>query len=103
MVDHGKAYQRIIARCWADPAFKEALLADPVATLAQEGVLVPPGVRVQVVESTAEQRWLVIPPCPTDLSDEELDGVAGGGSSGCSVDDGLCHHDTCGWFCDEPR
>ncbi|MFA7267014.1 MAG: nitrile hydratase subunit alpha, partial [Candidatus Nanopelagicales bacterium] len=45
-----------------DADFRARLLADPAATLAAEGVEVPEGVGVRIVESTAEEILLSIPP-----------------------------------------
>jgi len=74
-----QAAQQLIARCWADAEFKARLQADPTGTLKAEGYPVPDGHAIQVVESTADQSYLVIPPAPTDeISDEALDRVAGG-------------------------
>ena len=78
MNDQSNQYQQLIAKCWADEAFKQRLLANPVETLKNEGFEVPEGVQVQVVENTAQVFTLVIPAPPTDLSDEDLDGAAGG-------------------------
>jgi len=86
MPEQDKDFQRIIAKCWADEAFKQALIADPVATLRHEGIELPAELRVTVLENTPSQIHLVIPPVPTELSDDDLDGVAGGLSDGC----GLC-------------
>ena len=73
------AHGKIIARAWRDPAFKAKLLADPHATLKEAGVTVPEGVTVKVVENTDTHHHLVLPPKPTgELSDEDLDKVAGG-------------------------
>ena len=33
MNDQTQQYQQIIAKCWADEAFKQQLIADPVGTL----------------------------------------------------------------------
>jgi len=44
--------QRGIARAWAGEAFKAALLADPKATLAQEGIALPEGITLKVVADT---------------------------------------------------
>ncbi len=42
---------------------------------------VPEGVEIEVIESTQEKAYLVIPPKPVgELSDEDLDQVAGGSS-----------------------
>ena len=78
------AYGKVVARTWRDAAFKAKLLADPQATLKEAGVAVPAGVKVTVVENTAQHFHLVLPPKPTgELSDEALDGVAGGFSGAC--------------------
>ncbi len=84
MTEQAKQVQQLIAKCWADEAFKQKLLADPATVLKAEGIEVPPGVKVQAVENTAQQFTLVIPPKPDELSDEALDGVAGGWCDACS-------------------
>jgi hypothetical protein len=47
-------------------------------TLAAEGMAVPEGVTVRVVENTAQAVTLAIPLRPTELSDEEVGCVAAG-------------------------
>ena len=83
MNEQANQYQRLIAKCWADEAFKRRLLADPAGTLAAEGMALPEGVTLRVVEDTAQTVTLVIPPRPTDLSDEALEGAVGGVSFSC--------------------
>jgi hypothetical protein len=63
-----------VAMKWADPAFRQRLLADPAAVLKENGVPVPPGVQVQVVENTDKLVHLILPrpPSPKDLSEEDL-------------------------------
>lgn len=78
MTDQTQQYQQIIAKCWADEAFKQQLIADPAGTLKQEGMDIPAGMVINVVENTSNVFHLVIPPCSGDLSDECLDAVAGG-------------------------
>ena len=73
-----QAYEKIIEKCWADPAFKKQLLADPAGTLKAEGLELPEGLKVNAVENNAEQFTFVIPSEPIELSDEALDGVSGG-------------------------
>ncbi len=78
-LDQLRDSQRIIARAWADDAFKAALLADPMNTLAREGFEVPAGLTIAVHESTADTLHVVLPPKPSAvLSDEDLAGAAGG-------------------------
>lgn len=79
--EQGKKMSQVIAKCWADEGFKQKLLADPAATLKAEGIELPKGMMtIKAMENTDEMFYLVIPARPTDLSDEELDVVAGGKS-----------------------
>ena len=52
---------RIIAKAWRDPAFKAALLAAPTSVLEAEGMVVPAGGTVTVVENTDNHFHLVLP------------------------------------------
>jgi hypothetical protein len=66
---------------WNDPAFMEKLKTDPKAVLAEEyGVQMPDNVSVTVIEETPTNLYIRIPPNPSDLelSDEQLELVAGG-------------------------
>ena len=76
--EQGKKMSQLIAKCWADEGFKRKLLADPAATLKAEGVALPAGLSVKAVENTDKVFHLVIPAKPTDLSDKDLEKVAGG-------------------------
>jgi len=78
--DQDKKIHRIIARCWSDEDFKKKLLADPLAILQADGVILAGGVKVIVLENTDESFHLVIPANPTDLSDDDLKIIAGGDS-----------------------
>ena len=70
---------KIIAKAWRDPAFKAELIANPAAALKAEGIDVPAGMAVTVLQNTDKQFHLVLPPVPSDeLSDEALDVVSGG-------------------------
>lgn len=69
-------------RLAADPAFRDALLADPRGTVsALVGVDLPDLVTVEVHEESLTSVHLVLPPSPTRdaLSDDDLELVAGGG------------------------
>lgn len=76
--EHAKALSQLIAKCWADEAFKQKLLADPDAVLKAEGLELPAGLTVKVLENTDKLFHLVLPPKPTELSDDSLDRVSGG-------------------------
>lgn len=73
-----QSMQRIVMRCWTDAEFKASLQADPVAALQSLGIEVPGGLQLQVLVDTEEVRHLVIPALPVDLSDAQLDALAGG-------------------------
>lgn len=77
--DQAKQYAHIVAKCWADPAFKTKLLANTNATLAAEGVDVPAGVEVRVVENSAGVVYVALPAPPEEgaLRDEDLTQVVG--------------------------
>ena len=73
-----QAYEKIISKCWADPIFKQQLMADPAGTLKAEGIELPEGLKVNAVENNAEQFTFVIPARPAELTDEMLESVVGG-------------------------
>ena len=66
-------------RMAAEPAFIEYLIADPHGALAELlGVVIPESVRVVLHEESPTEIHLTIP-APNDLTDEDLQLVAGGG------------------------
>ena len=73
-----KKIGQILAQCWSDESFKKKLMADPMGTLKVEGATMPEGMSVKVVENTHKVFDLVIPAKQTDLTDADLDKVAGG-------------------------
>ena len=86
--EQSKMMGELISRAWSDEAFKARLLADTMAELKANGITVPEGVTVKAVENTDKVFHLFIPPKPVarELSDEDLDKVAGGGSYCCPLD-----------------
>ena len=79
-----KALGQLIAKCWADESFKQQLLADTMATLKAEGAELPAGLTVKAVENSDTVFHLVIPAKPrSDLSDDDLQKVAGGAGYNC--------------------
>ena len=92
----------LIQRSTKDDDFRQKLLADPRGTLEQElGTRLPEGVEVRAVEESADTIYLVLPSASTvggeagsELSDRELEAVAGGGFT-----DATCQGNTCGSLC----
>jgi len=76
----------LISKAMADEAFKSELISNPKAVIAREiGQELPEGVEIEVLESTPKKLYLVLPlkveseEIPTEeLSDKELEAVAGG-------------------------
>jgi hypothetical protein len=101
-------WSQIVGRAWADEEFKERLLADPEAVLAEYDLAPPDGLRVEVIEdtewvpeSTDEVLYLALPAKPSDeeLSEEELCSVGGPTTArrcGCSWCH-RCYHCHCEW------
>jgi len=81
MPETDNEFAKIIAKAWRDPAFKAELIANPAAALKAEGIDVPAGMTVTVLENTDRQFNLVLPPAASgELSEDDLEAVAGGGS-----------------------
>ena len=71
---------QIVAKAWQDDAFKKRLVSNPSAALKEEGLEVPSGVQIRIVENTDTLVYLTLPARPLDgeISDDELAAVAGG-------------------------
>jgi hypothetical protein len=76
--------RRLIERSLQDDAFRQRLLEDPRAAVEEElGIQLPAEVQIRVVEETADTIYLALPNASPageggELSDRELDAVAGG-------------------------
>jgi hypothetical protein len=73
-----KAWMKVVAKSWSDQAFKARLLADPAAVLKEHGIAIPERMTIQVLEDSARVIHLILPERPRELSDLELEQVAGG-------------------------
>jgi hypothetical protein len=84
--EYARKYSQIVAKAWDDEAFKQRLLTSPADVLTEHGIEVPAGASVRVAEEVGSPDFrdgvisLPLPPKPTsaELSDEQLEGVAGG-------------------------
>jgi len=82
--EQGKKYAKLIAKAWSDESFKEKLLSDPRAVLEAEGISVPPGVEVNVLEQTDNVGFIVIPKLPKGASPQVVeDRLAAAIDRGC--------------------
>jgi hypothetical protein len=77
--------RRMINRSMEDEEFRQRLLDDPKGTIEQElGSRLPEGVEVRVLEESAQTIYLVLPSASPlgqgELSDQDLEAVAGGGT-----------------------
>jgi hypothetical protein len=86
----------IVRRAATDPTFRSQLLDDPTPALAQAlGGPIPPNVRLKFIEKPSEYDALIVLPdvvsSRADLSDAELEAVAGGAADAEALD--------CAWTC----
>lgn len=80
------AYNEIIIECWSDEEFKKRFLADPIAVLKEWEIDLGEIKNVKVVETGDIEEIALGLPVKSEgfdeyceeLSDEDLDGVAGG-------------------------
>ena len=71
--------QEFAQKFLGDESFRQEFKNDPKASMRAHGVDVPDGIEIEVVESTATKHYVVLPPLQSgELSDEQLNGVAGG-------------------------
>ena len=69
----------LIEKAAGDEAFRAQLTQDPRAAIAALGVQIPAELEIQVFQETADRLCLVLPAvAETELSDDDLEGVAGG-------------------------
>ena len=77
--------EKIIRRAWEDEVFRAELLHSPRQAIeAAFGVTLPGNFHIRILEETEDKLYFVIPARPAnlssfdELSDDDLDAVAGG-------------------------
>ena len=72
----------LIEKCWKDPEFKKQVVSDPKGMLERHiGQKLPADLKIFIHEEDANTLHFSLPPAPsnaTELSDEDLEKVAGG-------------------------
>ena len=97
--------RRLVQRSLQDDDFRRMLLEDPKAAVEQElGTRLPEDVRVVAVEETAQTIYLVLPSASplgggVELSDQELEAVAGGWDAQTAGLTCTVHQTRCGVEC----
>ncbi len=76
--DQQKRLSEVVAKAWANPAFKARLKSDPKGVLADVGIITPEDLEIEVVENTERKQYLTLPATPLSdvVSDEELVRIA---------------------------
>ncbi len=80
-IEERKEYAKVIAQAWVDEEFKKRLLKDTAAVLAENGIEIPEGMTLRFVVRQENEILVPLPPRPpqsAELSDEDLEKVAGG-------------------------
>lgn len=73
--------ESLIVKAWKDSSFKKELLSNPKSALVREGINLPDGLEIKVLEENASTFYLVIPSQPSEtgeLCEAELESIAGG-------------------------
>jgi hypothetical protein len=74
-----RRWGQIVARAWEDDAFRRRLLAEPERVLREEGIDVPAGAAIRVIEGASADAgeaetcfWLPPVPADQDLIEDDL-------------------------------
>ena len=72
--EESRIIQKIVHKAWMDDVFRHMLLSDPARVLRTEGVNIPRGVEVRVVEDTEHVHHVVLPMKPSvqELSETQF-------------------------------
>ena len=80
----GQKWVEIANQATNDKAFKKRLMSDPKAVLKENGLELPQGVDVKIVENTDTVFHLTLPPPAStqELSEADMAAIAGGMAAG---------------------
>jgi len=91
--DFTQLWSQLVAKAWSDDALRQRLVSDPKSVMEENGLPIPPGVDVRVVENTENVVYLPLAakPSQAELSEEDLSLAVGRGRP----IGGACGNDTC--------
>jgi hypothetical protein len=64
IAEHQKKWAVCVAKAWADEDYKQRLISDPATVFKKEGLAVPEGMKIKVVENTHEVFHMILPESP---------------------------------------
>ena len=74
-----KAWSKVIAKAWNDPAYKKRLLHEPQKVFRENGIDLPAGKELKITENTDKIVYLNLPANPgKELQNEVLKNIAAG-------------------------
>jgi hypothetical protein len=77
-MNHSDLKAKILQQAAKDPAFREALKANPRQALSSLSIPIPADLELSVVEESPTHLYLVLPVESSELSEDELLDVTGG-------------------------
>jgi len=77
----GNAWYELVAKTWTDEKLRDALLKDPKTILKKNGIKVPKGLEIAIVQNTDDLFYMVLPEKPSDISDEDIEAIASSGTT----------------------